>query len=347
MEMSEITWSITAFLLIGFACASLLADGGSAWTGLALGTAAALLAAGTRAGWPTAAAIAAAGAARIIANPLQSGRPALFWSGCVGPTVLLFGTGLLHVSAPWYNQWHLPGLDPRLPVHSGWVIGAVVILGGVGYAGEVAWSRVMRRCGGLPPFVSAVGTAFAVWIAATLVLSVFVQLPSMPTLETATEMPLRQYLVGLLKCIITTPRAAGADFFAWTTFLSGFGWLDTFLPQRLLSVLTMIGSVNAIWLLTTIAVQRDSRRGAIVAIVTVGALVAILGSGVGAYGLNRTLHGRYLLGPYLAVIGLLSAGPAILRVDRARPLARTSLLLACVLGVHAAALWTIAGRYFW
>jgi hypothetical protein len=294
-----------------------------------------------------AATIAAAAAARIVAGSPQDERRWTFWTGFAAPTVLLFGTRVFHVPAPSFNQWHLAGVDVRAAIPSSWIIGVVATFGVLGYVIERAWLALVRRTGVTPRYFRLMAAGLAVWIAGTLVLSLFVQFPSMPTLEAVREMPLRDYLVRLLYCVVTTPRLRGPDFFGWTTFLSGFGWLDTFLPERLLSIITAAGAALAIWLLASTAVERDGRRAAVVTIVAAGALITVIGCGIGAYGLNRTLHGRYLLGPYLAGIGLLGAGPAILPARRMTPAAYTSVLLACVLGIQAAALWVIAARYFW
>jgi len=346
VQMSEITWNIVAVILIGYAAAAVLSNPDAGWPGLLLGAAAALLAAGTRAGWPMGAAIAAVAAARIVSRSPESGAAPWFWVGFVVPTCLLFGGGLLRVATPWYNQWHLPGFDPRVPVRTMTVMAATAIAGLVGFGVERAWVFITRRMTiGLTAF-RLVTAAMALWMGLTLLLSMFVPLPSIPGIEGTTSMGLREYVVRMLMSVLTTPRAAGADFFGWTTFLSGFGWIDTFVPQRLLTALTVVGALAAMWLLTVLSGEKDGRRSATVAVVSAGIIVSVIGSGIGAYGLNRNLHGRYLLGPYLVGIALLCSGPALLPIRRIPAAVRTFVLLAAVLAVHVVAIWVVVGRYF-
>ena len=345
MQMSEISPNIVAFILLAYAAASMLVTPDNEGTGLLLGLATALIAAGTRSSWPLAAVVGGLLAARVISRRDESGRP-WFWVFFAGPVLLLFGCGVLRVPQPLYDQWHLPGLDPRASFQARTIIGATALTAIAGYGFERAWALLRRRTGlGLGAFrLASMGGALG--IGATLVASLFLQLPATPELEGLHSIGLWSYIRGVLASVLTTARVGDSDFFVWTSFLSGFGWLDTALPQRLVAALTVLGAGAAIWLLVAVARDKDDRRAAILAFAGLGIVAGVVGCAVGSYGLNRNIHGRYLLGPYLVAIALLSVAPVLSPVRRLSGGVRASALLALMLAIHAVAACVILRRYF-
>jgi hypothetical protein len=334
-----------AFILIGYAAAAMLADADHAWTGLLLGTATALLAAGTRSGWPLAGAIGGLLAARIVSRAGQSAGGPWFWGGFAGPFVLLLGSGLFYVPQPGFDQWHLPGLDSRAAVSTVTVVASSIALAAIGYGAERAWVMLGPRMAARLYVFRPVVVAGAIGIALTLAASAAVQLPVIPPIEGLSP-DLRNYVGRVLLSVLTIARVSGADFFAWTSFLGAFGWLDTLLPPRLLTGLTVLGSLSAIWLLVSAARDADGRRGAIAVLAGLGILASVAGCAIGSYGLNRNIHGRYLLGPYVVAIALLCNAPMLAPVRWLSGTARASALVVFVLAVHAIAVWVVLGRYF-
>jgi hypothetical protein len=338
MQMSEITPNLVAFVLIAFAAGGLLLNPDDDRIGMILGLSAALVAAGTRNGWPLAALVAALLCARIMARFGSAGPSLRFWAAFAAPTLVLFGTGILSVPIPSYDQWRLP-VRPEILMNRAAVVTATAATAALGLAIEWALCRpTLKAAVPLGPFRVVTG-AVAAWIVAMLVASPFVQLPLMQAIDAGPA----DYVWRVLMTIVTTPRVTGPDFLLWTSFLGTFGWVDTQLPELMRTALTVAASLAGAWLLRGISRDPDARRSAVVCLAGAGILASLVGCALGAYGMHRAVHGRYMLGPYLAAIGLLGALPIWGKLGRARA---ETVVLTMTLAIHAVSARVILERYF-
>ncbi len=349
MQMSESTFTLAAFILTGY-CTLLLAAGATGRiTGPMLGVAIALLAAGPRSGWPGLMIIVTLTVGRLLsraAAPRDLADAAWFWGGLAAPALALFGTGVLWIPAPFYEQWHLTTFDPRGGLSSASFLLILTAGAAAGYLAE--W--VLRH---LPAVTRVAGLAArglcaigAVWIAGTLIWSAWGTLPVLAVVERVPPASARDYAMSVLLPLVTAARIRGFDFLTWQTLWGGFGWADTILPSPAIAAATVTAAIAAIVALIAAARQREGTRALIATFGLAGLAAAAVAAAVGSYGLHRNVHGRYLVGA--AVIGLcLLPAPALLAPGTRVPAAvRSAALLALACGLHAFALVFLLQKYF-
>ena len=344
--LTESTWTLVGFVLVAYAGAAMVGNAATVSAGGALGVALALIYSGSRSGWPMGGVIAAICAVRVVVGSRSRQDSLRFWAMVALPSIILVGSGFLRVPTPSYNQWHLTGLDPAAPFNSGMLLLATALGATAGYGAE----RLRERIGGLGrslTFFRLGVIGLAAWFMATLVASLFVPMPTIPWLDGNATMTMKDYLRQVLASTTTIARVGKTDFFVWDSFLAGFGWLDVFLPHPAITAVTLALVVSAIVTLVAVARERDGRRSAALVLIFAGVLLAITGSAVGAYAMNRNLHGRYLQGPYLSAIAVLCGGLALLPSSgRFTSAARAVALLAVMLVSQGFSLSTVVARYF-
>ena len=344
-QLSENTWTVFAFVLVAYACVTVIGHPNATPVAALLGVALALIFSGSRSGWPMGSVIVMACAVRVLTANAAKEETLRFWSLIALPSIVLIGSGLLHVPSPAYNQWHLSGLDPAAPFNSGTLLVGTVGGSLAGYGLE----RLRPRVAGIDRAIAwcrYLALGLAGWFAFTLVASTIVPMPGIPWLEGNTTMGLGEYVRHALASAATIARVGHTDYFVWGSFLAGFGWLDVFLPDGVIAGLTIAASIVAIVTVLALARQRDGRRSAGLLLILSGVLLSIAGSAVGAFAMNRNLHGRYLLGPHLVGIAVLCGGLALLPPRRLAASTRAALLLCALFAVHGVAAWVIVRRYF-
>jgi hypothetical protein len=350
MQMSELTLTIVAFVVAGHGAVLLLGGAPGRVTGPLLGVAVALIAAGPRSGWPSLVAVAALAAGRLFSAAGERTRPPAdtlwFWSGLAAPGLVLFGTRLLWIPAPFYEQWHLTRFDPRAGISSAAFL--LALSGGAccGALGE--W--LLRRAAAIPRVLAYVARACAasgaVAIGATLVWSTWVQLPTLKTVESVAPASALAYVQSVLVPLATWARVRGFDFLTWTSLWGGFGWADAILPATVISIVTVLAAAAAMVTLIVAARAADGRRPLIIVCGVAGLAASAAAVALSSYGLHRNVHGRYLLGAYLIGLCLLVAPAVLAPGRRVPPAARAAALLALCCGLHAFSLMFLLERYF-
>ena len=103
----------------------------------------------------------------------------------------------------------------------------------------------------------------------------------------------------------------------------------------LLTLLICGAGVSLISLLVYLARLRDVRRAAWIGIVGVGWWMTIAVYAMATYAMDRNLHGRYLVGAYLAVLGVISADRTDVPDRFTTPGLRPFLTFIAAAAVHA------------
>lgn len=348
MHMSEMAFTLTAFLLTGCTALVLATGTPSRHAGVVLGVATALIAAGPRNGWPASLVIAGVCAARILSNVIGGERrtdSAWFWGGVAVPSLLLFGTGLLWVPTPFYEQWHLAGIDPRGGVSA---IQVMLVLAAGAIAGAVA-ERVAGRVPRLPSAVVVAKGACAiaaVFIAGTLVWSLVAPLPVLYPIEGGPATTAGRYVWSVIATLATAARVRDFDFLTWTSLWGGFGWVNAILPAFVIAAVTIVVSLAGAGTLVTYAREKDGRAAVVAVSVTAGMLAAVAAVALSSFGLNRNVHGRYLLGACVVGMCLLVAPFLVNGSRRIGEGARSAALYASICALHGYAMNFVLEKYF-
>jgi hypothetical protein len=194
-----------------------------------------------------------------------------------------------------------------------------------------------------------VAYAAAVLIGVSMVASAFVKYPSAPVVDPLHAPPTGWYLSRMLLAGMTMFRLSQPDFLTSRSFWSGFGWLDTPMPDWI--VIALAASTGAAFSMTLVWIARSgAHRTGVHLFLIVAALVgAFLASAF--FVLRSTpadLHGRYLLGIYLCLIAVSwHCLPRL--IENARSQWRIAVLAVCglaVITIHGTAFATILSRYF-
>jgi hypothetical protein len=298
----------------------------------------------------------ACAAARMILGPQLTtwSRALVFWMGLAVPAAIAFSmipahlfdiaqataTGLPVAVQPFWKVIQYPWL--LLP------IGVIASAAEIRFhgSGRVKSETSRRR---LETAVVTVGYAAAILLATSIAVSAVIQYPFAPMLDLRHLPSTRSYVVGTLLPALTMFRFGHADFLTSQSFWTGYGWLDTFLPAWLVTMLTVSTGTSFVITLLWIARMRAYRIG-FSCFLLIAALVAAFAAA--AFSVLRAtpgdLHGRYLLGIYLCLVllcwhWLTRIIPHAGRRTKAAVLVTCSL---CVIMVHGLAFATILSRYF-
>lgn len=354
---------------VAFACvlAALFLDGPSTHRlGLPLGILAALTVTGGRSGAPMLALVAAALAGRALMGTRGTlsrndavRRSAIFWIGAaLGASLLIPAVGEAFSRGLW------PGDAAAVP---GWFKSAaerarnrsailqMLLLLPAGIVVELAVGEVRRLAGTWMPrararAVSGVAYLVAAAVVGVAIASLAIHMPAIAFFTPDARPPLEEYLRATLSSVFTLVRLRDHDVLLSTFFWAGFGWLDTLLPIVVVTALVAISGALGVWLLVSIGRAGDERRGWWLALLACGWTAAIVLSTIGSYFLRRNLHGRYLVGAYLASLAIVWTAPLVGRIAAGRaPFASwrvTTAALAACGALHAFALCVILQRYF-
>ncbi len=190
-----------------------------------------------------------------------------------------------------------------------------------------------------------------------LALSLFLDYPHVASVDLLHRPPAWGYLLSVLSTA-ATPRLRDADLLLTTSFWGGFGWLDRLLPAWAIAAYTAITAGSLTVLLVIVARTRDAALFARGALLLLGAAASLAVYALGTLRYSPDIHGRYLVGLYLA--GLAVCGSPIVMARRQSPLSssarRSCAVVAALLGmVHGRrmvraggvflALGRVAGRH--
>jgi hypothetical protein len=298
----------------------------------------------------------ACAAVRIAIRPQETSiRVALtFWTGLILPCV----AALLAIPPPAKNLISAAGQSlPAVLRPITVLIGHPWILMPIGAAGATAELWVQRRghtsdsgSGQLSAdVVSRLAYAAAAVVAASILLSAFVLYPSAPTLDARHVQPIRRYVAGMLFAGATPFRMRHTDFLTSQSFWSGFGWLDTPLPDWSVATLATGSGVGLVLTLIWIARARSYKTGITLFVLLAALLVAFAAAAFSVVSSTPAdLHGRYLLGIYSCLIPVCwHFLPRVM--DKLPPAGRAAVIAfcgLCVICIHSLAFATILRRYF-
>ncbi|MDO8834096.1 MAG: hypothetical protein Q7V01_00795, partial [Vicinamibacterales bacterium] len=363
MHVSEFGPLTSFYVLLAAALLALLLDTPRAHlVGFPLGLACALVFASGRSAGPAAIVASAILVARIVLGSRRDDGSvsglrdaAAFWVACAAGSAcfLLLATPayrveLSQITGSYAGLAWARAVSAAVSNNSIWIFPASV----VAFLAEVGLAAVRQR------YRSAATERLAMWIgygaaAALLVglaLSVVVTFPTLGLLEVPHPPTLRHYLRDVLTVMSTSFRFGHPDYLLVTTFFAGFGWLDTFPGEWLVSVLVLASGLAAVSLLAHLARTRDTRRLFIVVAATVGLAGMLLLNAAATHGMVRNLHGRYLIGWYAVLLGLAWSAAVLLPIAQGRlarvRIPRTAWLLTACGAVHAYCLAVILHRYF-
>ena len=275
-------------------------------------------------------------------------QPLLFWGGlAVGAAATgilargLFLRGFARYdavsgsSADLLNRInHAVGIVADAP----WLLVLPAILG---LLAELAWHRAARAVAA-PSLLGLARPALAGMTLASAVmclLSLGVALPTMATWDSGDYAGVAEYGAAALSAILTMPRLAGFDHLTFTTFVSGFGWIDAILPGSILAAICLAG-VAALW-----ASGAGTSRQTSWLLLHLAALIAAMGTAaVAAFLMRRNLHGRYVLSIGVPITAVMFAGAG--RWLAARPARVRELALLAIALLHGLSLALVTTRYF-
>jgi hypothetical protein len=322
-------WAFVASWSVLFAAGLLVLqhDGPRAsWAGLALGLAVALLFGTSISAFALIPLVGIVFAVRVLMGDHEEARGVLvFWSGvAVGAmaaivlTRQLFKIGFARYDAAAGSSANLLGQVNSVAAHvaeSPWILFLpIAALGslelGVRRAlGSMAWTplfRLLRLCA-----LVVAGCAAAVWVS-----SIVIPWPHVALLESGTYAHVGDYVMDVMTSVATITRLRGLDHLTFTSFMSGFGWIDAILPTMVLALITA-ACVAALWASS----RGTDRQVAWFVTMLVAVAATVTAAATAGFLMRRNLHGRYMLTAGvagMAIIGagagrLLAAGPAVWR----------------------------------
>jgi len=180
-------------------------------------------------------------------------------------------------------------------------------------------------------------------VAIIWVVSPPVSLPTVDTLDTGTYTSARGYVADVLATVTTAGRLTGFDHLTYTSFVSGFGWIDAILPTWMLAMIatTAVGAfVIAVW---TGHLRHEHRRLTWMVVGMAAVLTAIAAFASAGYIMNRNLHGRYMLTAGLIGLAVMGTGAGRSLAIAPSRLRAAVVLLLCA--IHGFSLAWVTARY--
>lgn len=352
---------ISAYVLMAAACVILVVDGPRASVaGFPLGIGLALAATSTRSGLPMIVmTLVVAGVRVVLGDRTKRLLPAaIFWAG-----MLAGALAMGYLLTEQYRNGVVVDVT-RLGPRTGRTLAFVFAHPLLGLAAvstlalwlEVLSARARRRWAGsavrlLTPVIAPVCLAGIVAIAAMLAASLFLPFPHLRPNVGASTLTTATYAMDAVAAAITPFRLADPDFLLFTTFWGAFGWVDTVLPDTLLSLLAAGSALATAVLLYEHALTRDVRRFCWLIGMFVALTATVAAYAAAARWIGLDLHGRYLIGPYLVGVAIawssaLGAGSGAWEGQRRWDGAVAAGAWTIVGIGHSCALATIVTRYF-
>jgi hypothetical protein len=310
----------------------------------------------SRSAIPLAPLLVSCAAARAVLGPRRTSVPAavVFWVGLTLPSAIALS--LIPQQLHDLARTASTGLPAGL--RAIWVFAdhprALIVIGAAASAAELWFHRNKNDVEHADPRLATRVTrllayAAAVLLGVSMVASAFVKYPLAPMVDPLHSPPTRRYVFEMLLAGMTMFRMSRPDFLTSQSFWSGFGWLDTPLPDWTVIALAASTGTALVVMLVWIARSGAYRTGVYVCLSLAGLVGAFVAS---AFAVVRStyfdLHGRYLLGIYLCLIAV--SWHCLPRLtEKAKSQWRVGILGACgvaVITIHGIAFVTILRRYF-
>ncbi|TAM52322.1 MAG: hypothetical protein EPN53_05985 [Acidobacteria bacterium] len=374
MMASDYSVLCAAYVLLAASLCVLFLDGPLAhWVGLPLGLSAALMLGANRSSLPLIAVVAVALVVRILLGTRGVRRPLrnalVFWLGLgFGASVFALLSEKAFLAA-MLAQLHfaLPGLASgrfvRLLTHPGVPVAAAVVAALLETSLHGVRSWVAGRLRRLTTIVAAVaGGLVAAAVVASLLGSLVAHPPQVPMIQLPDAQafvpspPSRQaYVDDVVTTALTVFRLREPDLFLYTSFIGGFGWVDTVPPAPFLIGLAAATGIALAILAMHLALTKSLRGIVWLYALAAGGVAAAALYAVSCYAIPINLHGRYLIGWYLCWLAIAWSALACVgevpgrlnrRLGSLRRIPRPALALTFCGLIHAYCLSFILERYF-
>jgi hypothetical protein len=356
-------WALVTSLSILWSTAVLgMWNGGrrTAWHGMLLGLSFGLLAATSLAMLPLIPLLAAILGGRVVLEGRDGdggGRQAvIFWGG----VALGLSIGYLFVlpmsSGGYFRRDATPAGAQLITAvnraqaivmgHPWLLIVLPAVAGGLELmAAKVRWPQTAVRVA--QRGVAGAVVVAAIAVAAVLIASPFIALPMLGT-DSRAYASARDYAGAVLATLGTGLRLSNVDVLTHTTFWSGFGWLETKLPDGLLAVFSLTVVAGLVLLVRRLNRTHDYRRMAWLVVIALGSAASAYAYAIACYYLRRNVSGRYLFTLYLAPLFIILQGFVPARAD---PLVRWRpglhfIVMAGLLALHAFCIAFLLKRFF-
>ena len=313
MHVSETALLCSVYVLLATSLTVMFLDGPRAHhAGLPLGLSCGLMLAGGRSPWPLAGVVGAALAGRVLLGPSGAARPrrdaVVFWLGfALGASSFHLVINAEFARAAVALSAHAPG-----PLHamSRGLLASPALLGLVALAGvglEIALAAVRaslapRLAGPARSVARWGGPVLAALVALSLAASLVVAFPHLE-LEPRHPLTLGERLHDALWTTATLFRLRNPNFLLATSFWVGFGWLDAIPGELFQGLLILLAAAPTTALLVSLGRPPQPRRLAWLLLLAGGSMLSMALYTAITQGQPMALHGRYLIGWYLVLVG--------------------------------------------
>jgi hypothetical protein len=245
-----------------------------------------------------------------------------------GPERALIRYDIAHGRIAWllHNPW--------------WLAVPAAALAGI----EIGVSSLTRRLSTpseiRASIVRVIAYAAAIAIGAWVIASPWLRHPVLIPLEGMRLTSLDQTIREILPPLLAWTRFGRPDVLTSATFWGGFGWLEKLLPEGLVSTLAGASGLALAALLAWVGSRRSGRALFWLACAAAGYVISAIAYAYTARLIFTDVHGRYLLGLYLAVLAI--AWSAVARwSDNARVLTAGRITVVAFAGALALHAWTL------
>jgi hypothetical protein len=353
MHVSNYGPLVALYVLVAAGLAVAQWDGPRAhWSAVFLGAGVAFGMAVARSAVPLAGLVAAIVFARVCLGDAQGRTEATlkYWIALVATTVVgLLAANLAYPEGPERAiiRYRIAQSSVTWLLHRPWWL----IVPGAAMAGiEIGVSRLTRRLSA-PSRARALAVAVTAYagaalVAAWLIVSPWLPMPVVAPLDGHAPVTLTEYVQKTLPALLAWARFGRPDVLSSITFWGGFGWLETRLPGGIVSVLAGTSGIALAALFVWIGRRRSGRALFWLACALGGYVVSAAAYTFTARLIFADVHGRYLLGLYLAALVIAWSSVARWTEQARRPAVAVSVAAACSLALHAYALTFLLARYF-
>jgi hypothetical protein len=374
MMASDYSVLCATYILLAVSLGVMFLDGPRAhWAGIPLGLSVALMLAANRSSLPMTAIVAVALLARVLLGTRGTRKPLntalIFWLGLgIGSSVfsLLMEKAFLNEMAAQLRAVLPRAAEGRwgsVLTHPGVLVGGTMVAALVEIALHGVRSRAAALLGGRSAVITTIAAgALAAAVLASLLGSLATRPPHVPMIQVPDTQafvpnpPSRQaYIKDVVTTALTVFRLREPDLYLYTSFIGGFGWIDTVPPAPFLIGLAVATGIALAALAVQLALTKSLRRTVWLYALLAGIMAAVALYAASCYAMPVNLHGRYLIGWYLCWLAiawssLAGVGALPTRVTRLfgamRWVPRPALAPACCGLIHAYCLSFILERYF-